>query len=208
MLKAALAFVVFLGIRASAHPVPFKDGTSITLMAQTFQTDFSITYSFHRKAAIGLRAVDFDDGITRMRYFGSQLNFLMYRWNGEDFQANLLGAVGSGPMTYNDHEHSTILTSIDADAETRQLFISGKAEKMWTGVGNDFWHVRSRIGAAPYAADFNDLATWFMIQYEYNSILRERVRYTPLIRLFYQFYLFEAGVSNKGETLLTFMVHI
>lgn len=193
---------------ALAHPVPFKGGTSLTILSQTFQTDAGIVYSFHRQAAIGVRFVNFDDQINEMRFFGSQLNYLANRWNGDGFQGNVYLSAAVGPMVYNSHEHSAILTGLDADIETRQLFMSAKAEKMWTGVGYDFWHVRSRAGVAPYAADFEQLATWLMVQFEYNPILQDWSRVTPLIRLFYRTFLFEAGVSNKGEGMINFMIHI
>lgn len=201
-----LSFIVYC--TASAHPVPYKDAVAITALNQSYQTDMNIAYSFRRNAAIAARLISFENGIDTMNFYGTQLNFLLQRWNGDGFQANNYFSVALGPMNYNRHEHSTILTAIEGDIESRQLLLSGKAEKMWTGVGYDFWHLQSRIGGSPYAAGFKQLATWIMIQYEYNPILQERYRITPLVRMYYQNYLFETGMSNKGEWMLNLMIHI
>jgi hypothetical protein len=191
-----------------AHPVPYKDAVALTTLNQPFQSDNSLAFSFHRQASIGARIMTFDDRIGQMSFYAPQLNFLLKRWNGEGFQANVYSMLAVGPMTYNKHEHSAILTALEGDIESRWLMFSGMAEKMWTGVGYDFWHLRSRAGAAPYAAGFNQVATWFMIQYDYNPILRGWDKVTPLVRMFYKNYLWEAGVSTDGDWMFNFMVHI
>lgn len=170
--------------------------------------DTTIGYSFKRNAAVAARMMVFDDGIGRMRFYAPQLNFLLRRWNGDGFQSNVYASGAVGPMNYNGHEHSAILTGVDVDAESRWLFTSGRAEKMWTGVGYDFWHLQSRVGVAPYSAGFKQLATWLMVQYEYNPILRGWSKVTPLVRMFYQNYLVEGGISPDGDWMLNLMVHI
>ena len=192
---------------ASAHPVPFKDGTSITILSQTFQSDVNAFYSFSRIAAIGLRVVSFDSNDNYMQYVGSQLNFLYHRANGDGYQGNVYFSTGVGPMNYNGHEHSAIVTGVDTDLEDRRYYISFKAEKMWSGVGYDFWHLRSRLGIAPYEADFDQVATWFMVQYEYNRLIEGKDRVTTLVRFFYDTYLFEIGVSTRGEGMINLMSH-
>jgi hypothetical protein len=192
----------------AGHPVPYKDAVAITTLNQPFQSDSSVAYSFKRNAAVAARIMTFDDGVGQMSFVAPQLNFLIKRWNGEGFQANTYTSLAVGPMTYNGHEHSAILTALDADAESRWLYISGKAEKMWTGEGYDFWHLQGRVGGAPYAAGFNQLATWVMFQYDYNPILRNWTKITPLVRMFYKNVLWEAGYSTDGDWLLNLMVHL
>lgn len=170
--------------------------------------DSTVAYSFGRRAAIAVRLMKFDNRNDRMSFYATQLNVLAQRWNGDAHQANVYFSGAVGPMSFNGHEHSAILTAIDADIESRWLFSSVKAEKMWTGIGSDFWHLQSRFGAAPYAAGFKQFATWFMVQYEYNPLLLGWSRVTPLARFYYQNYLFEGGVSLQGEWMFNFMVHI
>lgn len=192
---------------AVAHPVPFKDAVAVTSLNQRFQTDMMVAYSFKRSAAVAMRIMAFDDGLGKMNYYAPQVNFLLRRWNGDGYQANIYSAGGVGLMNFDGHEHSAILTSVEADAESRWLYISGQVEKMWTGEGYDFWHFRSRAGFAPYAAGFDQLATWFMVQYEYNPLLRGWSKITPLARLYYRNYLVEAGVSLNGDGMANFMAH-
>jgi hypothetical protein len=203
-----LAVLFFAPVLAGAHPIPFKDAIAVTSLNQSFQSDASVSYSFNRRAAIGARFLRFDEGGHKSSMIAPQLNFLAKRWNGEGFQSNIYTAIAVGPASYNGHEHSAILTALEADAETRKLYVSGKAEKMWTGEGHDSWHLVSRVGAAPYVANFTQLATWIMVQYDYNPLLRGWDKVTPLVRMFYKSYLWEAGVSTDGDWLLNLMVHL
>lgn len=208
MRAISLCVILVIGLSAFARPVSFKDAVAITTLNQSFQTDNTVSYSFKRNAAIAARMIVFDDGNGRMNFFAPQLNFLLQRWNGENYQANLYSSGAVGVMNYNKLEHSAILTGIEGDAESRWLYFSGRFEKIWTGYGHDHWHALSRVGVAPYAADFDDLATWFMIQYEYSPRIESKYKVTPLIRLFYKNYLLEAGSSTDGDWMINFMVNI
>ncbi len=203
-----LIFLVLFAPCSHAHPVPFKDGTAVMTANQPFLSDSMVAYSYHHKAAVAARIMRFDDGIGSMEYYAPQLNFLVKRWNQMASQSNLYFLTAVGPMTYNDHVHSAILTGAEADAESRRLYASVKAEKMWTGVGSDFWHLQSRVGVSPYKSEFNQLGAWLMAQYEYNPILRSRYKLTPLVRLFYRNVLVETGVSTDGDWMANLMVHL
>ena len=65
----------------------------------------------------------------------------------------------------------------------------------------------ARIGVAPYEAEFNEIASWLMLQYQYHPMLTRKYALTPLIRLFYKSVLFESAVSTEGDWMLNFMFH-
>lgn len=143
-----------------------------------------------------------------MSYIAPQVNVLLKRWNGDGYQSNIYFMGGVGLMKYRDYQHSSILSEIDADAESRRCFASTKLQSMLTGIGSNYVHVQSRLGFAPYKAEFNEVSTWFMVQHDFNSLLEKKEILTPLIRFYYENYLFEAGRSLEGDWMLNFMVHI
>jgi hypothetical protein len=96
---------------------------------------------------------------------------------------------------------------VEADAESRSLFILGKVESMLPARAPDFHHVELRVGAAPYEAEFEELASWLMIQAQYHPALGRDYAVTPLARFFYKNVLWETGVSLDGDWMLNFMFH-
>lgn len=204
---ALVGAILFASIISWAHPVTYKDGVAVTSLNQTFATDGSVAYTFRREAAVAARFMKFDDRIGRMEYYAPQVNIRLNRWNYEEAQANIYFMGGVGAMNYNEHTHSAILTGLEADAESRVLYASARAEKMWTGY-TDFWHLQSRVGVAPYKAGYNQVATWLMAQYDYNPLLRQKYKITPLVRLFYRTVLVESGVSLDGDWMVNLMVHL
>ncbi|MGZ3703863.1 MAG: hypothetical protein ACXWSD_19115, partial [Bdellovibrionota bacterium] len=78
---------------------------------------------------------------------------------------------------------------------------------MWSVLKPDFYQASFRVGAAPYEAEFNEVASWFMLQYDYHPMLTRKFALTPLFRVFYKSFLFEAGVSTQADWMLNFMFH-
>lgn len=195
-----------VSVRAIARPVTYKGALAISTLNQTFQTDNTLGYGFAREAAIAARLMKFDDRSGKMSFYAPQLNFRLQRWNGDGYQANLYATSAVGMMVHDNLEHSAISTALETDAETRQLYLSLAAEKMWTGVDYDFWHLRARTGFAPYAAGFKQIATWILVQYDQNPLLRGRHKVTPFVRLNYQEYLLELGGSNNDNWMINFLV--
>ena len=78
------------------------------------------------------------------------------------------------------------LAGAEADAESRKYFVSAKYEKMWANLGPDFYKAEARLGIAPYEAEFNEVASWFMIQYQWHPMLLRKNALTPMVRLFYK----------------------
>ena len=64
-----------------------------------------------------------------------------------------------------------------------------------------------RFADALRKAEFNEVASWFMIQYQRHPMLVKEDVVTPLVRLFYKSFLFEGGVSTDGDWMMNFMFH-
>jgi hypothetical protein len=199
--------IFFFSAQSLAHPVAYQGATGVMTWNQEFMSDTWVTYSFRPDAAVAARIMRFDAPEGRMQFIAPQLDYLLKRWNESESQANiyLYGAYGS--MFFQNQNHGTELAGIEADAESRKYFISGKYEKMWGDLGPDFYHAEARLGIAPYEAEFNEIASWFMIQYQYHPMLLKKYAVTPLARIFYRNFLLEAGSSTDGDMMLNFMFH-
>ena len=202
-----LVLMVAMPTIVSAHPVPYAHAVGVMTWNQPFMSDDWITYSFRPDMAIAARHMRFDMPEGRTHFFAPQFDYLIKRWNNPDSQANLYAYGAYGGMNFQNQTVGAGLAGVEADAESRKLFVMGKYEKMWARVGPDFYHVEARVGAAPYEAEFNEIAAWFMLQYQYHPMLTKKHAWTPLVRLFYRSVLVESGVSTDGDWMLNFMFH-
>ena len=85
--------------------------------------------------------------------------------------------------------------------ETRCVFASYEFNLMHSaGVETSAWQ-RSRLGVAPYCANYDDLSTWLMVQVDHHPTKDRSVVVTPLVRLFYHTTLAEFGVSDDKTVL-------
>ncbi len=208
MKSAACACIGFLlATAAHAHPVPYQGAVGVMTWNQPFMSDDWITYSFRPDMAFAARHMRFDMPEGRSQYYAPQLDYLVKRWNLPDAQANIYAYGSYGAMNFQNQTTGAGLAGTEADAESRRLYASAKYERMWARTGPDFYHVEARLGAAPYAAEFSEIAAWFMIQYQHHPMLTRKDMVTPLIRLFYKSVLFESGVSTQGDWMLNFMFH-
>ncbi len=205
-LAPILGIVLFVS-SAHAHPVPYQDAIGVMTWNQPLLSDDWITYSFRHDAAIAARHMRVDMPEGRMHFYSPQLNYLAKRWNLPDAQVNFYVYGGYGAMNYLSQNVGAGLAGFEADAEDRRLYASIKYEKMWESTKTNFYHASARVGAAPYAAEFNEIAAWFMLQYDYHPQLSKKFELTPLVRLFYRSVLVEVGVSTQADWMLNFMFH-
>ena len=208
-MKALILAIGLLGAAPSAlaHPVPYQGAVGVMTWNQPLLSDDWITYSFRHDAAIAARhmRIDMPDG--RMHFYAPQLNYLVKRWNLPDAQANFYVYGAYGAMNFLNDTSGAGQLGAEADIEDRRLYASLKYEKMWDKTKTNFYHASARVGAAPYAAEFNEIAAWFMLQYDYHPQLSKKFELTPLVRLFYRSVLLEVGVSTQADWMLNFMFH-
>lgn len=202
----SLTLAVF-SFRASAHPVSYQGALGVMAWNQPFLSDYWITYSYLPNAAVAVRAMRMEmPGGEYIVYF-PQIDFLAKRWNNPNSQTNIYTYGGFGGAKFQNQNGYAGQVGIEADAESRSWFIMGKWETMWSNVTDTFYHGEFRVGLAPYEAEFNEIASWLMIQVQYHPTLNPTYAITPLYRMFYKNVLWEAGVSIKGDWMLNFMFH-
>lgn len=207
MRLAFITILFFLSFPAFSHPVAYKGAVGVMTWNQPFMTDDWITYSFEPNAAIAARHMRFNLPDGQMEFFAPQFDYLAQRWNEENSQSNVYVYGAYGTLKFHDQNEGSALAGIEADAESRKYFVMGKYERMWGNLGPEFYHSEFRLGIAPYEAEFTEMASWFMLQYQYHPMLIRKETLTPLIRLFYKSVLFETGVSTDADVMINFMFH-
>lgn len=192
---------------AFAHPVAFKNSTAVMIWNQSFMTDNWISYSFQSNMALTARTMRVEMKEGQMNYYAPQFNYLVKRWNETNSQANIYIYGSYGIAHFLNQSDRASQVGIEMDAESRKHYISFKYEKMWTPIADDMDMIKARVGIAPYEAEFNEVASWFMIQYQRHPMLVKKNVVTPLIRIFYKSFLLEGGVSTDGDWMTNFMFH-
>jgi hypothetical protein len=206
-ISLALLGALLLATPAQAHPVAYQGATGVMTWNQPFLADHWVTYSFRPDLAIAARSMRMQMDEGDFRLYIPQLDYLVKRWNELESQANIYVYGGFGGSTLNSRTGTAGMFGIEADAESRSLFILGKYEGMLSSLAQDFHHAEFRLGAAPYEAEYDEIAAWFMIQLQYHPALAQGYAITPLARLFYKNVLWEVGSSLDGEWMLNFMFH-
>lgn len=207
MKKWITAILICTGFNASAHPVAYQGATGVMTWNQSFLSDYWITYSFRPDAAIAARAMRMEmDGKEYVVAF-PQLDYLVKRWNAPDYQANVYAYGGFGGAKLAEKYGRAGQVGMEADAESRKYFIMGKWESMWSNLTDPFEHGEFRLGVAPYEAEYTELASWLMVQFQYHPSLSPKFLITPLYRAFYKGFLWESGVSVRGDWMFNFMFH-
>lgn len=170
--------------------------------------DWQVVYSFERKFSLGVDFIhDRMEGPDRYFLF-PRLAWLVQRWNGSGYQANIYTFGGVGAATKDGRQGIAGEVGVEADYETREVYFSGKATVIGSSGFDTLAIYQARAGFAPYVGNSGDLHTWLIAQAQYFPFAREdSVRVGPVIRFFYRNVLWEAGVTTKGSGNFNFMVH-
>jgi hypothetical protein len=194
---------------AAAHPVSYQGALSVMTWNQPYLNDLWTTYSYRRDMAVAARymRMEMEDG-SEMKLYLPQADFLLYRRNARSYQANLYAYGGYGAETLGGDSDGAGVLGLEADAEDRRFYGSAAFQSILPGKGPNVYQTTVRLGAAAYPAEFEELGTWFILQYQDNPQLSLRQDVTPMIRLMYRNVLAETGVGlTHGDWLLNFMVH-
>jgi hypothetical protein len=192
---------------SSAHPVSYQGATGVMTWNQPFLTDIWTTYSFRNDMAIAARYMRMQMTDGEMRVYIPQVDYLAKRWNELSYQGNIYVYGGYGGSHFQNQTGGVGMTGLEADIESRKYFLMGQYEGMYPARGPQFQHLEARVGIAPYEAEYEEVASWLMLQFQYHPALVKNYAITPLARFFYKNVLWETGVSLDGDWLLNFMFH-
>lgn len=207
-MKTSLIFLIALlsFYRAYAHPVTYQGGTAYMSWNGPMMSDQWLSYSPTARFALTARAFTIRDmanpTIQRQFYF-PQANFLLRRWNGDDYQGNVYLSGAWGLEKKDQGIVSAGLGAIEADWESRHYYVSGKYQL----IGGGLDYTRVRAGMAPYLAPYDGLHTWAILQVEHQPDYFHHTQITPLLRFFKNNILWEVGSTLSGQWMFNFMVH-
>ncbi len=201
--------ILLVSSAALARPVSYEGGSMVMTENNYENHALHLLYSPTAKTAFGVATEYWRD--QDWWYQGAQFNWLAKRWNQPDSQANVyvLSSVGvasgNNDAGKNIHEPAAFL-GVELDWENRRLFTMYENHVVEAGDIDGFFEQKARVGVAPYIGEYGDLHTWLMLEVEHNPGDEHDITVTPLVRLFYEQHLAEAGISNRGDILFNYTV--
>lgn len=200
---AALALALLSPV-AAAKPIAFAHGR--TVMAEYGAGTMDEVQFFYAPrywtslggGALHLQAADgtFDRDIAYLR-----ANALVHRWNLPGAQANVFawGGIGRARGSGFRGELTARNAGMQADFETRRVYASLRSDLHETAA---FSHRidTAQLGWAPYAHDYDTLATWVVVQgRQYSGGLYRGTETALLLRLFKRGTWVEFGATKDGH---------
>lgn len=189
---------------AYSKPIAFAEGTTVMLeYGAGTMVEAQIFYAPQYNYSVGGGHVEFDSDITTetVRVTYARLNYLVHRWNLESAQANVFVWGGAGGATGNTFSGTqfTLNAGGQADYETRRVYASLKTDLQKASA----FSIRVdtlQLGIAPYEHDYNQIATWFVLQARtYTGGISNGTEIAALVRFFKGGAWVEAGVTNGGK---------
>lgn len=205
--------LLLLSLSAWAKPIAFQDGNTLMYeygagTMQEVQGFYAPRYWLSVGAGY-LRLEDENRTFSRDITY-ARANYLVKRWNRPDAQGNVFVYGGLGGARGSDFDGTKIAQNLgaQADYETRWLYSSIKSDYQHASA---FAHRIDtlQLGVAPYAHDYDDVATWFVLQGRtYTGGLYDGIEAAALLRLFKAYrsgsVWFEGGITADGalQTML------
>ncbi len=204
MMKKIAVLCAILALHAeaaAARPVSYPGGFMLMVHNDGTQHGIELDYTITPKTAFGLHSLYDTEGDYQMHTV--QMNNLLWRGNYPDAQANLFLMTGIGyAQTDGAQEQSAAAhIGIEADWENRRVYTLYENRYLEAGDVDRKFTQKARLGVAPYVANSGALHTWLILQGEHTPASDDNFTITPMVRLFKNTNLVEAGVSEDGDIL-------
>ena len=207
---AALSCVSAVASTVQAKPIAFANGTTVMseygagtmIEAQAFYAPY-----YWLSTGAGYLHLDSDvDGRTRnIEYV--RVNYLVKRWNLDAAQANVFvwGSLGNASGSGFGGSRFARNAGFQLDYETRRIYSSLKID-LWESAAFSHRIDTLQLGLAPYEHDYQELATWFVVQARsYTGEIHRGTEWALLLRLFKGGAWVEAGLTGDGKPQLMAM---
>lgn len=202
-----LQILLFSGIfsESFARPVSYSGGSTFMQKNGALKNSIHAHYSPTYKYSVGYKG-EYIRG-NKIALNGVQLNNLLKRWNLPAAQGNIYLKSNIGNANKSGQNELYGFLGIAGDFETRKYFISYE-NRYYKSEGNIIGHFEqsTRVGIAPYVADYGSLHTWLMLQVSHQPEFEgDELIATPLIRLFKGLHMLEFGFSTNKRLLFNFI---
>jgi hypothetical protein len=202
--RAAFALLWLLPMAAAAKPIAFAKGTTLMLeYGAGTMNEAQLFYAprYWYSVGGGWLELKSEDGGTRRNIEYVRANLLAKRWNLPGAQANVFAWGGVGRATGNDFDGSVLARNVgmQVDYETRRVYGAFRTDLQES---NRFSHRIDtlQLGWAPYAHEYDTLATWFVVQgRQYTGGLFEGTETAFLVRFFKGGAWVEVGATTDGK---------
>ena len=199
---------VFFVKLSISRPISYPDGWTIMQMNDFNRHSLHVHLSPSVNYSVGYRGEYWRK--KEWQFHGTQINYLIKRFNTSKSQANFyiksgVGVAVSDYKNLNNKFEPNVFTGISADWEDRQYYISYQNRMNYNSSIDTFFLQKARIGFAPYVGDYGDLHTWVMLQVENMSKTKNEIIYTPMLRMFKGDFLAEVGLTNYKDFMFNFI---
>jgi len=187
----------------AAKPIAFAKGKTVMFErgAGTMnEAQFFYAPVYWSSVGVGWTQLLSEDGTKRRTFTYVRGNLLAHRWNLPSAQANVFIWGGLGQASGNDFDAELAREAgVQFDYETRRVYASLKADLQ------ESEHTSNRVdtlqlGWAPYAHDYDTLATWIVVQGRtYTGGISPGVEKALLVRFFKGGPWVEAGATTDGH---------
>lgn len=212
MFKTLAVAILFMAsaFHVVAHPVAYKGSKGVMGHHSPTMTHNQLNYSQQYWWAVGahyFKRPQYEDN--RQAAFLST-NFLLKRWNGAAYQANIYTVLGAGQseLLGGDPQNSG-LGIVQFDIEDREYYFLAKHITVANEEQTEMTQSVVRLGLAPYVGGFDDIHSWLILEHSQTKFFDDdlKVEVTPFLRIFYKNLLFEIGQSFNGNTKFNYIVH-
>ena len=182
------------------RPVSYTDGVALMQRNQLNWQSFHIHYSPDFRQSLGFKIKNYGD--LKDTSVSATYNRLLYRKNGEGFQANVYMRSGLG--SFINTKTPAILGSFSADFETRRLYSAIEVQRYGKLSMSKQWQYSGAVGFLPILASADQLNVWLLTRYDYD-LSSGRSYLTPLVRFMYLDKMVEIGTSiHKDQNKMFF----
>ena len=193
---------------ATARPISYPGGWTIMQMNDFNRHSVHVHLSPSVKYSVGYRGEYWRK--KEWQFHGTQINYLIKRFNKSKSQANfyLKSGAGLALSDYKNFENKiepNLFTGISIDWENRRYYISYHNRVNYNSSTDTFFLQKTRFGIAPYVGDYGDLHTWLMLQVENMSRAKKKIIFTPMLRMFKGDYLAELGLTSHKNLMFNFI---
>lgn len=192
-----------VGLNAQARPVSYPEGWTLMVNKHGEDNSLHAHYSPTFKDSVGYKGIY--DSSRDLQGHALQYNRLVKRWNKPASQANFYIKSGVGLSEQRGDLSGLFFSGLALDWEDRRYFTSYENKLTSYGqFGTDF-EQSTRVGVAPYIAEYGKLHTWLMLEAKQKPEEDDVLHITPLVRVFKGVHLFEFGHSFQGDVTLNYV---
>ena len=191
------------------HPVSFQESVGVMGYHTPRVSHFQVNKSWKYWFATGYHYLSVRPKKHLKTAHFLSTNFLLKRWNGQNYQANIYIVTGIGVSDVGGMDQAVGLGLLQFDTEDRNYYFLAKYAQIQSKTSKEMGQGTIRAGFSPYVGKFTEIHSWLIMEYQRTDILGGDTNndITPYLRVFYKNVLFEVGHSFNGQFRFNYITH-